>query len=204
MSSKAIAARAAPPSLPIPARRLGGRQGHTAERLTAAAVELVGEVGYRDLTIRQVAKRAGVSAATAYTYFASKDHLLTELFRQRLVGSAGHPPDRRRRAADRAAAVLGDLAVLVAGEPELAAACTVAMFSTDDDVRHLRNLIGAELHRRLLEALDDDIDPAVVQALELAVTGAMVQAGLGHLSYWELPGLLARTAELLLGSRGGT
>ena len=72
-------------------------------------------VGPEALTIRTVAGRAGVSPATAYTYFGSKNHLFAELFwrkvllehpaeitgRRRSSGSSRHPAprDRARHAA---------------------------------------------------------------------------------------------------------
>jgi AcrR family transcriptional regulator len=188
---------------PCGRRSLGGRPSRTVERLLDATVDEVREVGYAGLTVRGVARRAGVSAATAYTYFASKDHLLAEVFRGRLVDLPETvPAPASAGAAARVAAVLGAVVLLVADEPELAAACTVALFATDhDDVRQLRQLIGAEMHRRLLAALGDDPDPVAVGALELAVTGAMVQAGLGHVSYWELPERLAEASRLILGQR---
>ena len=66
-------------------RRLTERQAHTVERLTVAAVDEVRVVGYDGLTVRNVARRAGVAPATAYTYFASKDHLVAEVFWRRLA-----------------------------------------------------------------------------------------------------------------------
>lgn len=48
------------------------------QRLAEAALSEVRETGYGDLAIRNVAARAGVAPATAYTYFSSKNHLLTE------------------------------------------------------------------------------------------------------------------------------
>ena len=53
-------------------------------RLTEAGVEEVRQAGSENLSIRDIARRAGVAAATAYTYFGSKDHLLTEIFWRRL------------------------------------------------------------------------------------------------------------------------
>ena len=44
-------------------------------RLVDAAVEELHRTGYEGLSVRNVAKRAGVAPATAYTYFSSKDHL---------------------------------------------------------------------------------------------------------------------------------
>ena len=103
--------------------------------MVEAAVEEVAATGFDGLTVRNVARRAGVSPATAYTYFASKEHLLTEVFWRRLSALAEPPADRRRSAADRVAAATRDMAMLVADEPELAAAVTTAMLAHDPDVQ---------------------------------------------------------------------
>jgi AcrR family transcriptional regulator len=171
------------------------------QRLSEAALEELRDHGYDGLTVRNVARRAGVAPATAYTYFASREHLVTELFWRRLEALPETSVDRRRGPAGRAGATLGDLALLVADEPELASACTVAMLATDPDVKLLRDRIGLEMHRRLVAALGEDADPAVYRALELAISGAMVQAGTGHLSYEDLPALLSGVADLVLGGR---
>ena len=52
---------------------------------------------------------------------------------------------------------------------------------------HLRVRIGAEINNRLAAAWGEDADPAVLRALELAYTGAMLLAGMGHVSYAEVP-----------------
>ena len=76
--------------------------------------------------------------------------------------------------------------MLVADEPELSAACTTALLARDREVRALRDRIGAQIHRRITDALGDDRDEAVVRALDLAYSGAMLQAGTGHLAYDEI------------------
>lgn len=180
-------------------RHLSSRQAATVQRLADAALDELREQGYERLTVRNVARRAGVAPATAYTYFASREHLVTELFWRRLAAMAETEIDRRRTASSRASATLGDLALLVADEPELAAACTVAMLAADPDVKLLRDRIGAEMHRRLVAAVGDATDPAVLRALELAISGAMVQAGMGHLAYADLPARLAEVTDLVMG-----
>ena len=72
------------PAVASPRRQLSGRPADTVTALVAAAVEEVAVTGFDGLTVRNVARRAGVSPATAYTYFASKEHLLTEVFWRRL------------------------------------------------------------------------------------------------------------------------
>src|SRR5271157_3002260 len=46
------------------------------QTLLEAAVALIGEVGSRDFTLREVARRAGVSHNAPYRHFASRDDLL--------------------------------------------------------------------------------------------------------------------------------
>lgn len=198
-SVSSVGAEVVPLSTESTRRQLTDRQARTVQRLTEAAVDVVRDEGYEGLTVRDVARRAGVAPATAYTYFASKDHLVTEVFWRRLQALPDTHTDRRRTPANRVVAAVADIALLVADEPELAAACTVSMLGSDPDVRTLRDRIGAEMHRRVAEALGDDADPAVQRSLDLALTGALVQAGMGHLTYSELPDRLAELIRLVLG-----
>jgi AcrR family transcriptional regulator len=179
---------------PSPRRALSGRRARTVERLTQAVVEELAEVGYSGLTVRGVARRAGVAPATAYTYFTSKEHLVAEVFWQRLQAQADDP-------AEGAVDVLRAFALVVADEAELSAACTMAVLADDPDVAYLRERIGAEVHRRLTAALGPAADPAVVETLHLAASGALLQVGTGHLSYDELPAVLDRIAAVVLGDR---
>lgn len=190
---------AATAALLTPRRHLSDRQARTVAGLLDATVDELREVGYDGLTVRNVARRAGVAPATAYNYFASREHLVTEVFWRRLEALPETRIDRRRTAPSRAAATLAEMALLVADEPELAAACTAAMLSNDPDVKVLRDRIGLTWRLRLQAALGDDADPAVLRSLEFAVSGAMLQAGMGHLDYTDLPDQLARTAELVVG-----
>jgi AcrR family transcriptional regulator len=185
----------------LPRRRLTERQAEMVERLSEAALAELRDKGYDGLTVRNVAARAGVAAATAYTYFASKDHLIAEVFWQRLRDLPAPSLDRRRDAAARVRAALRGLTTLLAAEPALAAAGTTALLAADPDVKHLRDRIGAEIRRRLETALGDDDGAAVLRALDFSVAGAMIQAGMGHLTYDELPDRIGEVVELLLGKR---
>ena len=178
---------------------MSDRQAQTVHRLTEAGVEELLASGYAGLTVRNVAKRAGVAPATAYTYFASKEHLVAEVFWRRFSAIPAPRVDRRRSPAARATQVLLGFALVVADETELAAAVTVAMLADDPEVRDLRVRIGMELHRRLQDAVGDDADPSAIRTLELATSGALLQVGTGHLAYADVPTLLAETAALVLG-----
>ena len=182
-----------------PRTHLSERQARTVDGLVEAAAEEVVEVGYSALTVRTVAKRAGVAPATAYTYFASKEHLISEVYLRRFVAQPEPAPDPSRSPAQRATDALLAFALVVSEETELAAAVTVAMLADDPEVRDLRIRIGVEVHRRLLDALGPDADPAAIRTLELATSGALLQVGTGHLAYDDVPNLLAETAALVLG-----
>ena len=179
-------------------RQLSDRQAETVQRLVDAAVVALRADGYEGLTVRAVAAVAGVAPATAYTYFTSKDHLVAEVFWRRLSTLPPLRVDGRHNAETRVARALREVALLVADEPELAAACTTAMLSRDPDVKTLRDRVGAQVHRRILDALGDDATDPVVRALDLAYSGAMLQAGMGHLSYDEIGDRLAEVAALVM------
>jgi AcrR family transcriptional regulator len=179
-----------------PTRRLlTPRQAGTVHRLTEAGVREVRASGYENLSIRDVARRAGVAPATAYTYFASKDHLLTEIFWRRLNALPPVEPDEQADR-DRITAVLRELALLVSAEPELAAGCTAAMFGSEPDVRQLRLYIGVRIHERI-EAAAGPGTPAA-RLLELAYFGAMVEAGLGYTTFEHMADRLAEAVELIM------
>ena len=87
--------------------------------------------------------------------------------------------------------------LLIASEPELAAACTTAVLASDPDVRELRLRIGLEIHQRLVHALGRE-DRLVLDALEMAYSGALLQAGMGYMSYTEAADRLAEVARLVV------
>jgi len=138
-------------------RRLTDKQADTVDRLTAAAVEVLSREGYSRTTIRMVATVAGVGTATAYTYFSSKEHLISEVFWRRLATMPELETDGMDRI-DHVVAVLRQVSMLVADAPSLAGAVSNALLGDDPDVRHLRVRIGTEIRRRLSEALGGD-DP---------------------------------------------
>lgn len=178
-------------------RRLSGKQAETVERLAKAAVAVLTREGYAGTTIRLIAAEAGVGTATAYTYFSSKEHLIAEVYWRRLIAVTPEElPDAD--AATRAVAVLRQAAMLVADEPALAAAMSQAMLGNDPDVSHLRLRIGGELRARLTEALGSE-NTEDLEYMELLYYGAMLQAGMGHLSYAEVADRMERCTRRLLG-----
>jgi AcrR family transcriptional regulator len=156
-----------------------------AERLLLAGEQELEEVGPEALTIRTVAQRAGVSPATAYTYLASKNHLFAELFWRRIVADGG-PTPVGATAVDRVRVVTRHMAALLVRSPHLAAAANIALLGSDPEVERLRLVIGGEYVTRFREALGEPADPKVVEAITLAFTGALLQAGMGLMKFDEL------------------
>ncbi|MDE0775572.1 MAG: TetR/AcrR family transcriptional regulator [Nocardioides sp.] len=168
-----------------PRQGLRSRQAETLTKLLVAGEEELRSVGHEALTVRTVAARAGVSPATAYTYLASKNHLFAELFLGYLAEDAEHEASGAD-AVDRVRSVTRQMAHRLAAAPELAAAVTPALLSSDPDVERLRLRIGAEFVRRFTGALAGDGDDELVEALTLAFSGALLQAGMGLLTYTEM------------------
>lgn len=185
------------PALESTRRRLTAKQADTVDRLGRAAVDLLNREGFAGLTVRRVAAEAGVGAATAYTYFSSKEHLVAEVFWRRLAAA---PPavhesqDRAGRVVD----VLRHIALLVADEPEFAGAVTTALLGRDPDVEVLRQRIGRDIRERLAAALGPDTDLDVIESLEMLYSGALVRAGMGYTSYVDIARRLEKSARLLL------
>ena len=178
-------------------RRLTSRQAETVAKLTSAAMEEVRASGYAGLTIRNVAARAGVGAATAYMYFSSKEHLLAEVYWRTLQALPPVPHDDRP-AADRVVDVLREIVLIGVAQPDLAAAATVSLLDSTPDVHHLRTRVGMTIRERLATALGPGHDEAVLLALDYAYAGAMLHGGMGYATYEKVADLLADTARLIL------
>jgi AcrR family transcriptional regulator len=183
-----------------PRSSLNPRQAETVARLLDAGETLLNQVGPDDLTIRMVATEAGVSAATAYTYFASKFHLYAELYWRHIQT---HPIDEEALAEKdsqlaRAQQVFAELVAATEKSPALAAAANQALLSTDPNVERLRLRIGAEFVSRLQQALGTDVEDAVIDALTMAFSGALLQVGMGLMTYEELGERLNRVIAVIM------
>jgi AcrR family transcriptional regulator len=62
-------------------RAIGQHHGNLRQALIGAALELVAESTVEDVTLRAVARRAGVTASAPYHHFADKDALLAAVAR---------------------------------------------------------------------------------------------------------------------------
>ena len=185
------------PVLEATRRRLTERQVQQLVDATAAEVD---EDGYAGLTVRNVARRAGVAPATAYNYFSSKDHLLAELLWRRMAALPPVDITSDGPMVDRLAKTVQMMVLLTTESPDLVGACTTALLSATPDVKHLRDRIGAVIHQRIVAALGPGFDPTIVRVLETTYSGALLMAGMGHMTYAEVPGFVAEAARLMTGA----
>ncbi|TDC90542.1 TetR/AcrR family transcriptional regulator [Saccharopolyspora aridisoli] len=174
-----------------------GKRAETVRRLLEATVEELEERGFGALTVRSVAERAEVSRATAYSYFSSKEHLVTAVFWKRV--QALPPSDEGRTGTPGAdvAQVVDTIARMLAAEPALVRACTTAMLADQQEVKRLRDEIGREVHRRLTDAVGD-ADPSALEAVMTAFVGSLVLAGSGYLPMEEMASHLAGITDRVL------
>jgi AcrR family transcriptional regulator len=183
----------------MPRQQLNERQAATVQRLLDAGLAQLAAVGPEALTIRQVAERAGVSPATAYTYFSSKNHLLAELFHRALVDVAP-PASNDKSATVRVRQLTRALTDLCERNPHVAAGANFALLGSDPDVQRLRLRIGGEFVSRFDAALGESSTPELVDALVLAFSGALLQAGMGLITYAELGDRLDTVVGTILGA----
>ncbi len=167
-----------------------------AARLLDAAVAEIADTGFDGVTVRLVAARAGVSAATAYAYFSSKEHLYTSEFLRRLttLPDPHFPPGATL--AQRLRVALEPIALLVADEPELAGGVTTSMVAHDADVTALRGPIGVIFTDRVAKALGPRGTPAALAGFVMTFVGAFLAAGMGNIEYRQVAGFLADFAAL--------
>jgi AcrR family transcriptional regulator len=176
-------------------RRLAGRRPEMASRLVEAVPKVIAVTGYDGLTVRAVAKAAGVSAASAYNYFASKEHLLAEVYWRRLAAIPPVEVGPRATAGQRMRAAVEPIVLSVADEPELAAGVTTALLAHDPDVRAVRDQIGNLMAARLNAALGTLVPPEARTPLVFMLTGGLLNAGMAYLAYSQVADEMARFAD---------
>lgn len=129
------------------------------ERLIDAARELALEGGYAAVTMHDVADRAGVARATVYRYFATKDHLLTEVaadWAHRITHdidalAVGDTPT------ERLTALLERIVAVAADELTLTSAIIQGVTSGDSSVDDARTVLFLFVRDRLSAAIGDPV-----------------------------------------------
>lgn len=178
-------------------RRSDRRPGQTIRKVLDAGLAELRDSSYANLTMRAVATRAGVSPASAYTYFPSKSALVAAVYLDFLRDLPLHT-DVNDTTRVRVSATLRDMAVMVADEPELTAACGSALMADDPAVTPIREQIGEEVSRRIGAALGPGWPRAVKSTLQMTFAGALMTAR--FVSFPEIAGQLDDAVNLVLGT----
>lgn len=178
-----------------------GRRADTVRRLLDATVEELEYRGFGSMTVRSVAERAEVSRATAYSYFSSKEHLVTAVFWKRVQALPPSGEDRTGKPGEDVARVVDTIARMLAAEPALVRACTTALLADQQEVKRLRDEIGREVYRRLTDAVGD-ADPSALEAVMTAFVGSLVLAGSGYLPMEKMASHLAGITDRVLPQAG--
>ena len=166
-------------------------------RVLDATVDLLREVPCSNITMRSIAKRAGVSHGEICAYFRSKDAIVAEIYLERLR-AAPLIVDVEQSARARIAAQFSQLVMLLADEPGVAAACSSALICDEPSVRAIRQRIHAELQRRVRATLRSGTWPEVAETLEFGLLGALVQASCGSGTFSENADDLASVVAVVL------
>ncbi|MGA2519311.1 MAG: helix-turn-helix domain-containing protein [Acidimicrobiales bacterium] len=178
-------------------RTLSERQAVTVVALLEAGLGEVHEVGFEKLTIRSVARRAGVTHTTAYSYFTSKAHLISELYWRQTHAMSAPEVSADASFVGRVRAAIEEPAAALAADPTLSRAVFAAILSDEPDVRRLRAAVAAELIGRLRTALGPFDDPDLVGTLLMAYSGAMMMVGTGTRDFLEVVPRMETVARLI-------
>ncbi len=150
------------------------RSRATRQRLLAAAVDCLSEVGWTGSTVSVVAERAGVSRGAAQHHFPTREDLFTAAIEYVTAERLAHmreglphlPPGR-----DRIEFVVTTIGEMYAGKLFRAALQLWVAASSDDQLRAqvvpLEAHVGREAHRLTVEALGvDESRPGVREAVQ--------------------------------------
>ena len=180
----------------VASRPLRSDAALTRQRVLDAAVELARTRRIETLTMRDIARAANVSTATAYTYFASKEHVYAEAYvagLHTLTERLRTRPPRGATAATRVASVFRRAVDGAASTGDVVQATAIALASSDPAIAPLRPVIDEAFEEWMTIALAgaEIADGAeVLSTLQLTMFAAFVAVAHGRLT-------LAETSRIL-------
>jgi len=155
--------------------------------LIDAAIQAIHERGSLDVTVSQIAKRAGVSAALAHHYFGSKDRLIVSTMRH-LLTELGRDVNEQLRAAATARARITAIirANFSAEQFEAATVSAWLVFyvraQSSDEAGRLLRIYARRLHSNLAHALtalvDRDTAHRVAEGAAALIDGLYIRRAL--------------------------
>ena len=185
-------------------RRFTRAQAQKRAEARRVVSEIASELGYDAITMTAVADRIGVSRATIYRYFASRDHLLAEImaeWTERINDNLRRNPPAGATPADRVGAAFERIIQMSARNRGLTSALLLAATSSDPAAKeafpswsgpvevYLKTLLGEEQVANL-----EEIVPVLSHVL-FSVLIAVTQRGQEAREAGEV---LKTTARLLL------
>ena len=183
---------------------LSDEQAGRRDLVVAAATELAEAGGYDAVVMKEVADRSGVALATIYRWFASKDHLLTEVllvWGAQLSQSLTDDPPRAGDAADRVAAALGRVIDVAGSRLLLASAVVEAVLSVErgplDAQGDFHNLMSSWIGAAIGDDEVTDRDE-VTEVLEHVCFSTIIAFATGRQDAEYAKQQLASAARLLL------
>ncbi|MEH3139354.1 MAG: TetR/AcrR family transcriptional regulator [Mycobacterium kyogaense] len=177
-------------------RRWLSHQDATAKVLDAATA-LLREGSVAELSIDTIADRAGMSPSAAAELFPSVDDVIVDICLHR-IHSVVVDQEAPAGSVERVSAQLTSVIHLVAEEPAVAAACASLFLETGSAAERARDQIGREISQLIASASGPGAWPEVRTTLELAFTGALIQAAMGSMPYPEAAQRVEDAVNLLL------
>ena len=175
--SRSPANRAEEPQLLPPRATVDG----TRRRLWEAALTCIGERGYHGVSVREIAKMAGLQAGSVYSHVSSKEQLLADLM---LLGHEEHRDMLRDALLDTDSDPLDQIRALIhahvvmhATYPLLARVCNREMGSLSPANRDRVGGVRQEAERLILQVVERGVRLGVFDApepwLAVAAIGGM-------------------------------
>lgn len=148
-----------------------GMEQQRRQELVEAAIEEIHATGSLDVTVGQIARRAGVSSALAHHYFGGKDDLIVATMRHLMGVFAGHVRRRLRTAKTpraRLTAIIHGSFTADQLQPAAMSSWLVfyAMAQASPGAKRLHRVYTARLHSTLVHALAELLPRA--KAIETA------------------------------------
>lgn len=154
------------------------------EALVRATIAELGKAGTLDVTVSQIARRAGVSSALAHHYFGGKDQIFLAAMRRILADFARDVRHELGGAvrSDRAAAIVRASFSRSSFTPEAVGAwmCFYGMAQKNDEALHLWQIYHRRLRSNLIHALRPFCDrPAeAADTIGALIDGLYIRAAL--------------------------
>lgn len=151
-------------STSAPGRPAGANSEETRQRIMAATMRCVGEVGYKQATIREIARAAEMTSGTLYHYFPNKAELVKATFEE----SAARAVPRFVQASDgngdflhRLVSLLDESDRLMQEYPHFAA---FEQALRDESMHHLDlDVTSATVFKSLWELITEIVNSAVAE-----------------------------------------